>query len=42
MEAVEEAAAREDEMARAVKSGRPESLLRNLAHWFRRSPGPAE
>jgi hypothetical protein len=42
MKAVEEAAARGDEMARAVKSGTPESLLRNLAHWFRSGGGPGE
>jgi hypothetical protein len=35
MEAVEEAAARGNGMARLVKTGTPESLLRNLAHWFR-------
>ena len=42
MQAVEEAAARGDAMARVVKSGAPESLLRNLAHWFRTSTGPAD
>ena len=35
MEAVEEAAARGNKMARLVKTGTPEGLLRNLAHWFR-------
>ena len=42
MEAVEEAATRGDPMARCVKSGTPESLLRNLAHWFRSSVAAAE
>jgi hypothetical protein len=42
MQAVEEAAARGDAMARVVQSGTPESLLRNLAHWFRSSARPAD
>jgi hypothetical protein len=42
MQAVEEAAARGNAMARLVKSGTPESLLRNLAHWFRSCTGPTE
>jgi len=42
MEAVEEAATRGDPVARCVKSGTPESLLRNLAHWFRSGAGSAE
>jgi hypothetical protein len=42
MQAVEEAAARGDAMARVVKSGTPESLLRNLAHWFRTRAGPLD
>jgi hypothetical protein len=42
MQAVEEAAARGDAMARLVKSGTPESLVRNLAHWFRSRAGSLE
>jgi hypothetical protein len=42
MQAVEEAAARGDAVARCVKSGTPESLLRNLAHWFRSGARPTE
>ena len=42
MQAVEEAAARGDAMARLVKSGTPESLLRNLAHWFRTCAEPPD
>jgi hypothetical protein len=42
MQAVEEAAARGDAVARRVKSGTPESLLRNLAHWFRNRAGSLE
>jgi hypothetical protein len=42
MQAVAEAAARGDAMARCVKSGTPESLLRNLAHWFRTGAGHPE
>lgn len=42
MQAVEEAAERGDALARLVKSGTPESLLRNLAHWFRSGAGPPE
>ena len=42
MQAVEEAAARGDAMARRVKSGTPESLLRNLAHWFRTGARPPD
>jgi hypothetical protein len=40
MQAVEEAAARGNTLARLVKSGTPESLLGNLAHWFRTCTGP--
>jgi hypothetical protein len=40
MQAVEEAAARGNAMARLVNSGTPESLLGNLAHWFRTCAGP--
>ena len=39
LQAVEEAAAAGDAVARSVKSGTPESLLRNLAHWFRSVAG---
>jgi hypothetical protein len=42
MEAVEEAAARGETLAQVVKSGTPESLLRNLAHWFRTRSGALE
>jgi hypothetical protein len=42
IDAVEEAAARGNAMARRVKSGTPESLLRNLAHWFRTGAGPTD
>jgi hypothetical protein len=42
IQAVEEAAARGDAMARSVKSGTPESLLRNLAHWFRTGAGATD
>jgi hypothetical protein len=42
IDAVEEAAARGNGVARLVKSGTPESLLRNLAHWFRTCDGPAD
>ena len=42
MQAVEEAAGRGNAMARLVKSGTPESLLRNLAHWFRTCAGPTD
>lgn len=42
MQAVEEAAARGDAMAQCVRSGTPESLLRNLAHWFRTRRGSLE
>jgi hypothetical protein len=40
--AVEEAAARGNAVARLVKSGTPESLLRNLAHWFQTGAGPTD
>ena len=40
MQAVEEAAGRGNTMARLVKSGTPESLLWNIAHWFRTCAGP--
>jgi hypothetical protein len=42
MDAVEEAAARGNAMARLVKTGTPESLLRNLAHWFRTGAEPRD
>jgi hypothetical protein len=42
IEAVEEAAVRGNPMARLVQTGAPESLLRNLAHWFRTCAGPAD
>ncbi len=41
LEAVEEAAAAGNAVARLVRSGTPESLLRNLARWFRDYSGPA-
>jgi hypothetical protein len=42
LQAVAEAAAAGDAMARRVQSGTPDSLLRNLAHWFRANAGPTE
>jgi hypothetical protein len=41
LQAVEEAAAAGNAIARSVKSGTPESLLRNLARWFRANSGLA-
>ena len=40
MQAVEEAAAAGHPTARLVKTSTPESLLRNLAHWFQTGAGP--
>ena len=40
MQAVDQAAAAGDAIARLVKSGTPDSLLRNLAHWFQARAGP--
>ena len=40
MQAVEQAAAAGNATARLVRSGTPESLLRNLAHWFQASAEP--
>lgn len=34
LQAVDQAAAAGHAVARRVQSGRPDSLLRNLAHWF--------
>jgi len=42
LEAVEQAAAAGHPVARLVKSATPASLLGNLAHWFRTSPGRTE
>jgi hypothetical protein len=39
MEAVEQAAAAGNATAQLVKSGTPDSLLRNLAHWFQAGAG---
>jgi len=41
MQAVEQAAAAGNAIAKLVKSGTPDSLLRNLAHWFRTYAGPS-
>ena len=40
MQAVEQAAAAGNATARLVRSGTPESLLRNLAHWFQANAEP--
>lgn len=40
MQAVEQAAAADNATARLVRTGTPESLLRNLAYWFRAGTGP--
>jgi hypothetical protein len=40
LQAVEEAAAAGHAIARVVQSGTPESLLRNLAQWFRSGVRP--
>jgi hypothetical protein len=39
LRAVEQAAAAGHTVARRVKSGTPDSLLRNLAHWFQEDAG---
>jgi hypothetical protein len=39
MQAVEEAAATGNPIARLVKTGTPDSLLRNLTHWFQMHAG---
>jgi hypothetical protein len=40
MQAVEQAAAAGNATARWVQSGTPDSLLRNLARWFREGTSP--
>jgi hypothetical protein len=40
MQAVDEAAATGNAVARLVKTGTPDSLLRNLARWFHACAGP--
>ena len=42
LHAVAAAAAAGHPVARLVKSGTPDSLLRNLARWFRTGAGPSE
>jgi len=40
VQAVEQAAAAGNATARLVRSGTPESRLRNLAHWFQANAEP--
>jgi hypothetical protein len=40
MQAVDQAAAAGNAIARWVKTGTPDRLLRNLAHWFQARGGP--
>ena len=40
MHAVDQAAAAGNTIAQSVKSRTPNSLLRNLAHWFKAGAGP--
>jgi hypothetical protein len=42
LQAVEQAAAAGNATAQRVKSGTPDSLLRNLAHWFQTGAGRAD
>jgi hypothetical protein len=42
MQAVDQAAAAGNAVARLVKSGTPDSLLRNLAHWFQAGVGSTD
>jgi hypothetical protein len=42
LQAVERAAAAGNALAQTVKSGTPDSLLWNLARWFRTGAGPTE